>query len=129
MFAWHDVATGTTAHFRGLAALSANKAWVSRLHRDRRRRLPHARPRRDLAGRQPGGHSLDAPVPRHRGVRRQPRGRHVVGNRPGLADYRTADGGQTWTLVFQNTEPNAFYDCMTFFNRKVGLASPIRRTD
>src|SRR4249920_800257 len=29
MFAWHDVATGTTAHFRGLAALSANKAWVS----------------------------------------------------------------------------------------------------
>ena len=29
MYAWHDVATGTTAHFRGLAALSANKAWVS----------------------------------------------------------------------------------------------------
>ena len=86
MYAWHDVATGTTAHFRGLAALSANKAWVSRLHGDRRRRLPHARPRRDLAGRQPGGHSLDAPVPRHRGVRRQPRGRHVVGNRSGLAD-------------------------------------------
>ena len=29
MYAWHDVATGTTAHFRGLAALSANKAWVA----------------------------------------------------------------------------------------------------
>src|SRR6478736_3838707 len=29
MFAWHDVATGTTAHFRGLAAISADKAWVS----------------------------------------------------------------------------------------------------
>ena len=57
-----------------------------RVQRDRRRRLPHARPRRDLAGRQPGGHSADAPVPRHRGVRRQPCGRHVVGNRPGLAD-------------------------------------------
>ena len=36
--------------------------------------------------------------------------------------YRTTDGGQTWTLVFQNTDPNAFYDCMTFFNKKVGLA-------
>jgi photosystem II stability/assembly factor-like uncharacterized protein len=36
--------------------------------------------------------------------------------------YRTTDGGQTWTLVFQNTDANAFYDCMTFFNKKVGLA-------
>ncbi len=44
------------------------------------------------------------------------------GTGPDSQIYRTADGGQTWTLVFQNTEPNAFYDCMTFFNRKVGLA-------
>jgi hypothetical protein len=28
-FAWHDTATGTTAHFRGLSAVSANTAWVS----------------------------------------------------------------------------------------------------
>src|SRR4051812_16551840 len=28
-YAWHDVATGTTAHFRGLAAVSATTAWIS----------------------------------------------------------------------------------------------------
>src|SRR4051794_33496269 len=28
-YAWHDLATGTTAHFRGLAAVSATTAWIS----------------------------------------------------------------------------------------------------
>ena len=28
-FAWHDTPTGTTAHFRGLSAVSATTAWVS----------------------------------------------------------------------------------------------------
>jgi photosystem II stability/assembly factor-like uncharacterized protein len=36
--------------------------------------------------------------------------------------YVTANGGQTWTQTFQNTEPAAFYDCMTFFNDRRGLA-------
>jgi photosystem II stability/assembly factor-like uncharacterized protein len=36
--------------------------------------------------------------------------------------YRTTNGGQTWTLVFQNTEPTAFYDCMAFFDNHRGLA-------
>jgi photosystem II stability/assembly factor-like uncharacterized protein len=44
------------------------------------------------------------------------------GTGPDSQIYRTADGGHTWTLVFQNTEPNAFYDCMTFFDKKRGLA-------
>jgi hypothetical protein len=28
--------------------------------------------------------------------------------------YRTADGGDSWTLVLQNTNPNAFFDCFSF---------------
>ena len=36
--------------------------------------------------------------------------------------YRTTNGGQTWTLTFQNTEPTAFYDCMAFFDKHRGLA-------
>src|SRR5438034_3683048 len=28
-YAWHDTPTGTTAHFRGLSAVSASTAWVS----------------------------------------------------------------------------------------------------
>ena len=28
-YAWHDVTTGTTAHLRGLSAVSANEVWTS----------------------------------------------------------------------------------------------------
>lgn len=28
--------------------------------------------------------------------------------------YRTEDGGRSWTLVFTNREPRAFYDCIDF---------------
>src|SRR5207245_9110926 len=36
--------------------------------------------------------------------------------------YVTDDGGKNWDLTCQNTDPSAFYDCMSFFNSKVGLA-------
>jgi photosystem II stability/assembly factor-like uncharacterized protein len=36
--------------------------------------------------------------------------------------YVTANGGQTWALTFVNSEPTAFYDCMTFFDSRRGLA-------
>jgi photosystem II stability/assembly factor-like uncharacterized protein len=46
-----------------------------------------------------------------------------IGNTPdAFRMYRTENGGQTWQLTFQNTEPTAFYDCMTFFDRRHGLA-------
>ena len=42
--------------------------------------------------------------------------------------YWTKDAGAHWTLGFQNADPNAFYDCMAFFDRKHGLALSIRWT-
>jgi len=36
--------------------------------------------------------------------------------------YVTSDGGAHWTQTFSNTDPNAFYDCMTFLDRRHGLA-------
>ena len=36
--------------------------------------------------------------------------------------FRTDDGGATWTESFRNTDPRAFYDCLTFFDRRHGLA-------
>ena len=36
--------------------------------------------------------------------------------------YVTSDAGQHWALTFTNDDPNAFYDCMTFFDRRHGLA-------
>ncbi|HSL22285.1 MAG TPA: hypothetical protein VK886_12175 [Vicinamibacterales bacterium] len=41
--------------------------------------------------------------------------------------YKTADGGQTWTLQFQNTDPNGFYDCFAFWapTRGVTMADSV----
>lgn len=36
--------------------------------------------------------------------------------------YKTTDGGNTWTRSFTNDEPNAFFDCMDFWDTKHGLA-------
>lgn len=36
--------------------------------------------------------------------------------------YKTADGGATWTMQFQNQDPAAFYDCFAFWTPERGLA-------
>lgn len=35
--------------------------------------------------------------------------------------YKTEDGGESWTLQFQNEDPNGFYDCFAFWNQKRGI--------
>lgn len=35
--------------------------------------------------------------------------------------YRTGDGGATWTLQFQSRDPEAFYDCFAFWDRRHGV--------
>jgi photosystem II stability/assembly factor-like uncharacterized protein len=35
--------------------------------------------------------------------------------------YKTENGGATWTLQFQNEDPNGFYDCFAFWNQKHGI--------
>ncbi len=36
--------------------------------------------------------------------------------------YRTDDGGATWRLQWTNEEPEGFYDCLSFFDGRRGLA-------
>ena len=36
--------------------------------------------------------------------------------------YRTADGGRSWTLQFTNPDPDAFYDCLAFWDGSTGAA-------
>jgi photosystem II stability/assembly factor-like uncharacterized protein len=122
MYAWHDVTTGTTAHFRGLSALSANKVWVSGYSASGgvvMRTLDRGATWQDVS---PAGQPATL---QFRDIEAFSANRAVIlssGTGPDSRIYRTTDGGQTWTLVFQNNEPTAFYDCMTFFNKKVGLA-------
>jgi len=35
--------------------------------------------------------------------------------------YKTVDGGATWTLEFQNQDPNGFYDCFAFWSPRRGI--------
>jgi photosystem II stability/assembly factor-like uncharacterized protein len=35
--------------------------------------------------------------------------------------YKTVDGGATWTLQFQNEDPNGFYDCFAFWTPTRGI--------
>jgi photosystem II stability/assembly factor-like uncharacterized protein len=117
-FAWHDTATGTDAHLRGLSAVSATTAWASGYvgtvlrTTDRGATWQHVGP--------PGTQSLQ-----FRDIEAFDAQRAVimsVGDNPGdFRIYVTANGGQTWTLTQQNTNPGAFYDCMTFFDDRRGL--------
>lgn len=36
--------------------------------------------------------------------------------------YRTTDGGASWDLQWTNPEPDGFYDCLSFFDSRRGLA-------
>lgn len=36
--------------------------------------------------------------------------------------YRTRDGGATWTLLFENDDPDAFFDCFDFWSPDRGIA-------
>lgn len=36
--------------------------------------------------------------------------------------YHTRDGGATWSLQFTNADSAAFYDCLTFFDARTGVA-------
>ncbi len=37
--------------------------------------------------------------------------------------YKTEDGGESWSVQFQNEDPNAFYDCFAFWTPTRGLAT------
>jgi len=121
-YAWHDVPTGSTARLRGLSAVSKNTAWTSGYTATGDvvfRTLDRGATWQDVS---PAGTPATL---QYRDIEAFDANHAVVlsaGTGPNSSIYRTADGGQTWSLVFQNAEPTAFYDCMTFFNRRVGLA-------
>jgi photosystem II stability/assembly factor-like uncharacterized protein len=118
----HDTATGTTAHFRGLSAVSASTAWVSGYTSTDgvvMRTTDRGTTWQDVSP--PGTAGLQ-----FRDIEAFDANSAVtmsIGANP--TDFRmyvTHDGGQSWDLTFVNAEPAAFYDCMTFFDRKRGLA-------
>ena len=121
-YAWHDVNTGTTAHFRGLAAVSATTVWVSGYTATDgvvMRTTDRGATWEDVTP--PGAAGLQfrdiSAFDANDAVAMS-----IGNNTTDFRIYVTHDGGQTWALTFVNSEPTAFYDCMSFFNRKDGLA-------
>ncbi len=45
-----------------------------------------------------------------------------IGNGTDSRIYKTTDGGDTWTLQFQNHDNAAFYDCFAFWTPRRGIA-------
>ncbi len=118
-YGWELTPTGSTARLRGLSAVSERVAWASGSVGTVLRTTNKGATWQSVGP--PGTSALQ-----FRDIEAFDANTALImslGDTPdAFRIYRTTDGGQTWTLVFQNTEPTAFYDCMAFFDRHRGLA-------
>jgi photosystem II stability/assembly factor-like uncharacterized protein len=117
-YAWHLTPTGSVARLRGLSAVSANTAWASgsqgtvlrTVNRGATWQQVGPPGTTDLQFRDIEAFDADHAV--------------ILSIGPGSDSriYVTSDAGGHWALTFVNPDPNAFYDCMTFFDNRRGLA-------
>jgi photosystem II stability/assembly factor-like uncharacterized protein len=117
-YAWHLTPTGSTARLRGLSAVSEKVAWASGSQGTVVRTLDRGATWQQVGP--PGTTDLQ-----FRDIEAFDKNRAVIlsiGPGDSSRIYVTSNGGQTWDLTFVNPDPNAFYDCMTFFDKKRGLA-------
>ncbi|QXJ26441.1 oxidoreductase [Actinomadura graeca] len=115
---WRSTPTGTDSRLRGLAAVSRKVAWAAGSGGTVLRTTDAGRTWRTTG-------PPDAAGLEFRDIEASGADRAVVlaiGEGEASRVYRTSDGGRTWELAFKNDEPRAFYDCMTFFDRRHGLA-------
>jgi photosystem II stability/assembly factor-like uncharacterized protein len=115
---WHLTPTGSTARLRGLSAVNANLAWASGSAGTVLRTVDRGATWQQVGP--PGTDTLQ-----FRDIEAFDADHAIIlsiGSGSDSRIYVTSDAGQHWTLAFMNDDPNAFYDCMTFFDRKRGLA-------
>ena len=117
-YSWHLTPTGSTARLRGLSAVSERIAWASGSQGTVLRTLDQGATWQSVGP--PGTANLQ-----FRDIQAFDENNAVILSiGPGTDSlvYVTSNGGATWALTFVNPDPNAFYDCMTFFDKKRGLA-------
>ena len=118
-YSWQLTPTGSTARLRGLSAVSANVAWASGSLGTVLRTVDGGATWQQVGP--PGTSALQ-----FRDIEAFDADHAVIqsigDNTTDFRVYVTSDAGAHWTLTFTNTDPNAFYDCMTFFNDRRGLA-------
>src|SRR5215469_6382230 len=114
---WQLLDTGTQTHFRGLAVVSRQVAWLGGYDGVVLRTVDGGR---SWINASPAG----ASALQFRDIEAFSATRAVAmaaGTGTSSALYFTADGGRSWRLAYQNTNPSAFFDCMAFFNPQRGL--------
>jgi photosystem II stability/assembly factor-like uncharacterized protein len=117
-YAWQLTPTGSTARLRGIAAISEKVAWASGSQGTVLRTVDRGATWQQVGP--PGTTNLQ-----FRDIEAFSDDSAVIlsiGPGDNSRIYVTSDGGRTWALTFVNPDPNAFYDCMTFFDKKRGLA-------
>src|SRR5439155_16459274 len=115
---WELKQTSVTARLRGLSAVSASVAWASGSAGTVLRTTDGGRSWQQVG-------PPDAAQLQFRDIKAFSAQRAVILSiGPGESSrvYRTTDGGAHWTRGFTNDDPNAFYDCLDFFDQQHGLA-------
>ncbi len=117
-FTWQLTPTGSTAQLRGLSVVNEKVVWTSGSLGTVLRTFDSGETWRQVS-------PPDSSALQFRDIEALD-ATHVVILAIGPGDasrvYVTASAGRSWQLTFVNDDPNAFYDCMTFFDRKRGLA-------
>jgi len=117
-YSWHLTPTGTAARLRGVSAISEKTAWTSGSLGTVLRTVNGGAAWQNVSP--PGTTTLQ-----FRDIEAFDADRAVIlsiGNGTDSRIYVTSDAGQNWNLAFVNPDPQAFYDCMTFFDTRRGLA-------
>jgi photosystem II stability/assembly factor-like uncharacterized protein len=121
---WRAQTFHSDANLRGLSVVNAKVAWISGTKGTYGRTTDGGKTW--AAGTVPGAEKLDFRDIEAFG------GSSAYLLSSGAGDksriYHTADAGRTWTLQFKNSEPDAFYDAIAFWDQSHGLAfgDPVR---
>jgi photosystem II stability/assembly factor-like uncharacterized protein len=108
----------TTENLRGVSAVSTRIVWASGTHGTYLRTTDGGN--HWISAQVPGAEELD-----FRDVEAFSTDEaYILAAGPGEQSriYKTNDAGKSWTLQFTNHEMKGFYDCMSFWDRKHGIA-------
>lgn len=115
---WQAQPVATKSDFRGLCVVHSNVAWVSGTRGTWARTTDGGQTWK--VGVVPGADKLD-----FRDVEAfDEMTAYLLSAGPGDTSriYKTVDGGKSWTLQFKNADPAAFFDAITFWDARSGIA-------
>ena len=121
---WKPVPTGSDQQYRGLDAVDKRTAWVGGSAGEVLRTTDGGRTWKDVSPPDTAGllfRDVEAESDRRASVM-------SIGTGDDSRIYTTFDGGRHWRLAFVNDDPNAFYDCMDFYEggrRGLALSDPV----